>query len=219
MNRVWTKTWLILWMGLQLATIGAAQPKDRWHAGSAKDLKGEVLTLYVFLETDAAPWSSEDKKTKLAELGTAQQWLVRQASKWDVLLEFARRPLGNNESIQLEHIPTGTGSGKERVDWAKEILKKSGYRNARQAYRKLSRKTGFDNLQLLFFANTGGISYAMRYAKNINKRKYFMEAVLIYQRYDNDAHMPVEAIIAHEILHLYGAWDLYTTYAQTTDRH
>jgi len=30
--------------------------------------------------------------------------------------------------------------------------------------------------------------------------------------------MPVTSIIAHEILHIYGAWDLYTTYAQTREK-
>jgi hypothetical protein len=196
-----------------------AQPNDRWHAGSAKDLNGEVLTLYVFLETTANPWTEEEKQVKLNELSIAQQWLITQANSWDVPLEFSTKPLGKAAPLQLENIPTGTGSGSERTDWAMEILKKSGYRNARQAYRKISRQTGFDNIQLIIFTKAGGISYAMRYAKNFRKRKFFMESVLLYQRYDNDAPMPVSAILAHEILHLYGAWDLYTTYAQTADRH
>jgi len=196
-----------------------AQPDDRWHAGSAKDLKGKVLTLYVFLETAAAPWTTEEKQSKLTELATAQQWLASQASYWNVALECFIKPLGKSETNQTKNVPIGNGSGTERIDWAKEIVKKSGYRNPRQAYRKISRKMGVDNLQLIIFAKAGGISYAMRFAKNNSKRKFFMESVMLFQRYDNDAQMPVAAIIAHEILHLYGAWDLYTTYAQTADRH
>ena len=196
-----------------------AQPNDRWHAGSATDLKGEVLSLYVFLEATTNPWTAEEKQVKLNDLSIAQQWLISQANTWGVPLEFSTKPLGKAASLQLENIPTGTGSGSERTDWAMEILKKSGFRNARQAYRKISRQTGFDNIQLIIFAKAGGISYAMRYAKNFKKRKFFMESVMLYERYDNDAPMPVSAIIAHEILHLYGAWDLYTTYAQTADRH
>jgi len=196
-----------------------AQPNDRWHTGSAKDLRGNVLTLYVFLETTTNPWTAEEKQAKLNELSIAQQWLISQANTWGVPLNFTSKPLGKAASLQFENIPKATGSGTERTDWALEILKKSGYRNARQAYRKISRQSGFDNIQLLFFAKAGGISYAMRFASNFRKRKFFMESVMLFQRYDNDAQMPVAAIIAHEILHLYGAWDLYTTYAQTADRH
>lgn len=196
-----------------------AQPNDRWHGGSATDLKGEVLSLYVFLEATTNPWTAEEKQAKLNELSIAQQWLISQANTWGVPLNFTTKPLSKAVSLQFENIPKATGSGTERTDWAMEILKKSGFRNARQAYRKISRQTGFDNIQLIIFAKAGGISYAMRYAKNFKKQKFFMESVMLYERYDNDAPMPVSAIIAHEILHLYSAWDLYTTYAQTADRH
>ena len=196
-----------------------AQPKDRWHAGSAKDLTGEVLTLYVFLDTPVASWTVAEKQIKLNELMIAQDWLSSQAKSRGISLEFENLPLAAIASLQLESLPTATGSGTERTDWALEILKRTGYRNARQAYRKISRQSGIDNMQLLFFVKAGGISYAMRYAKNFKKRRFFMESVLLFERYDNNAPMPVPSIIAHEILHLYGAWDLYTTYAQTADRH
>lgn len=67
-------------------------------------------------------------------------------------------------------------------------------------------------------ANGVGRPYSMRYAKGLNKKKYFMEGTIVYNRYANGAPIPVPAVIAHEILHLYGAWDLYATYAQTKDR-
>ena len=52
----------------------------------------------------------------------------------------------------------------------------------------------------------------------MKKKKYFFESLILYQEYNNGAPIPIDAVFSHEILHLYGAWDLYKTYSQTYDR-
>ena len=199
-----------------LPTLG--QPDDRWQAGSSKSLKGEVLTLYCFVETRANPWTSDEKQEKLQALQQAQKWLMEQAANWNVGLQFENADLLEESVWDVVDIPTGTGSGTEQVDWIRKATQQAGYSNAKKAFRKLSNRYGTNNMHLLIFAKADGISYAMRYARGMNKKKYQMEGVLIYQRYDNGAEMPTPAIIAHEILHTSGAWDLYATYAQSREK-
>jgi hypothetical protein len=214
-------TFLFNFFTLLLLIFGfgvVAQPNDRWKAGSALSLTDTVQTLYCFVETEANPWLESEKTNMIATLESAQQWLVQQAGHWNVPLFFKNSPLENAETISFDSITTGTGSGRERVDWIKKVVQNAGYRNSRQAYRKLSVKLHNDNILVVVFAHSDGISYAMRYAKGMSKKKYFMEGILVYQRYDNGAEMPVSCIVSHEILHLYGTWDLYRTYAQTLEK-
>lgn len=195
-----------------------AQPDDRWKAGSAGELRDTIQTVYCFVETENNPWSFSEKASMLASLHESQQWLISQANRWKTPLYFHTDELVEGKNILFDSISSGTGSGKERVDWIGNVVKKAGYRNARHAYRKMSKKYHNKNIYVVLFARADGISYAMRYAKGMSKKKYFLEGLLVYQRYDNGARMPVTSIIAHEILHIYGAWDLYTTYAQTREK-
>ncbi len=197
----------------------SAQPNDSWKAGSAYQLSGQSQTVYCFIETADIRWTEEEKKASIQALEEAQNWLVQQAAKWQVPLSFKNHALLQENTIEVPVIEKGTGSGKERVDWVLQVLRQAGYRNARRAYRQLSQQYAAKNIQLVIFARADGVSYAMRFARGMRKQKYFMEGVLLYQRYDNGSPMPLAAVAAHEILHLYGAWDLYPTYAQTADRH
>jgi len=144
---------------------------------------------------------------------------VQQAESWNVALSFQNHGLTAGEAIVVPAISKGTGSGKERVDWVRQIVRELGYCNAKKAYRKIQKKYGIDNIQLILFAHAEGTSYAMRFAKGMRKKKFLLEGILLYQQYTGGSTMPTAAVIAHELLHLYGAWDLYPTYAQTSDRY
>ncbi|MBU1579717.1 MAG: hypothetical protein KJ578_07555 [Bacteroidetes bacterium] len=196
-----------------------AQPLDRWRAGSSKDLNGEVLSVYCFIETEDNAWSEAEKLRMTVALNRAQQWITAQANKWDYAVCFKTLPLTVDNTFVINQIPAGNAVGNEKVSWALEVLHRAGYRHAKQAFRKIRRAAGTKNMHLIIFAKSDGNSYAMRYTKAYSKKKYFLEALLLYQDYSNGAEMPLAAVIAHEILHLYGGWDLYTTYAQTADRH
>ncbi|MFA5418179.1 MAG: hypothetical protein WC341_06930 [Bacteroidales bacterium] len=214
-------TFLLSLFTLMMFEMGlgvVAQPNDRWKAGSALLLTDTIETLYCFAETEANPWFESEKANMIASLESAQRWLAQQAGQWNVPLLFKNSPLQSGETIRFDSILSGTGSGKEQVDWIKKVVQHADYRNSRQACRNLSRKFHNKNILVVVFAHADGISYAMRYAKGMSKKKYFMEGILIYQRYDNGAEMPVSCIVSHEILHLYGAWDLYRTYAQTLEK-
>ncbi len=212
---------MMLTMLFQVVVISysaQSQPDDRWQSGSSQSLRGEVLTLYCFVETKANPWTPDEKRVMLQALQQAQEWLMGQAGNWQVGLQFETKDLHGGEVWEVDDIPTGIGSGAEPVDWIRQATHQAGYRNAKVAYQKLSKQHGQSNMHVLIFAKADGISYAIRYAHGMHKKKYQLEGVLVYQRYDNGAEMPVPAIIAHEILHTCGAWDLYATYAQTREK-
>ena len=195
-----------------------AQNNDRWRAGSAKDLSGEVLYLVCYISTPGDSWSKQEKDEMLSKVCDAENWLTLQAEKFSVGITFENVLLNEGNDIIFDTIEPGLALGKERVDWVFRVLKKLGYKNAKQAYRRIKKKYETDNNVVLIMSKVGGRSYSMRYAKGYSKKKYFMEGAIIYHNYPNGALIPLAAVIAHELLHLYGAWDLYTTYAQTIER-
>ncbi len=156
-----------------------SQPKDDWQAGSAYQLCGKTSTLYCFIETADNPWTEAEKEASLSALQQAQNWLMHQAGKWHVSLTFQNHAL-TSEAIVVPTIAEGTGSGKERVDWVHQLVNDLGYSNTKSAYRKLRRKYGNKNLQLIIFARANGTSYAMRFANGMRKKKFFFSKEFFY---------------------------------------
>lgn len=195
-----------------------AQNKDRWQAGSANNLTGNVLFLVCYISTPGDSWDNQEKDEILNKVRDAENWLTSQSEKFSVGISFENVLLNDGKDIIFDTIEPGLASGKERVDWVFRVLKKLGYKNAKQSYRRIKKQYKTDNIVVLIMSKGVGRPYSMRYAKGYSKKKYFMEGAIIYSSYPNGAPIPIAAVIAHELLHLYGAWDLYSTYAQTIER-
>ena len=192
------------------------QNSDRWTAGSSNQLVGEVVNLVCFISTSEKHWDESKKTEILKDIESANYWIIEQSKNYNISLDI-RNELVLQEVV-FNEISSGTGSGYERVDWIYRTMRKLGFKNSKQAFRKLRRKYNAENIQVILIANVNGRPYSMRYAKGINKKKYYLEGIILYENYDNGAKLPVTAVTSHELLHLYGAWDLYQTYAQSKDR-
>jgi hypothetical protein len=60
------------------------------------------------------------------------------------------------------------------------------------------------------------VSYATPFKEGIDENNFFIEGSIVYRYYPSGAEL-YAATIAHETMHLYGAWDLYNTSAQIHD--
>ncbi|MCS7074107.1 MAG: hypothetical protein NZ108_06545 [Bacteroidia bacterium] len=208
--------WLVFWF-LILFQVGISQPGNRFHAGSAKTLSGNIYTLSIFVSTPGRSWSYADKIEIYRKQREAENWLIQQAKRYQVELQFVGGNYGLDNDIQIPEIPTATGSGKEKVDWVSYILREIGYKSSADFHQWVLKNTNCKQTQVLIYANQEGRPYAMPYATNMDSVRYFVEGAFLYQYYSPGLPI-ISATIAHEMLHLYGAWDLYKTYAQTEDR-
>lgn len=210
------KNLLILILLLQ-SSFSFSQNNDRWVAGSSYQLRGKVVNYIIFVSTPGNSWSESAKSEYLSKIFSANIWLKQQAEFYNVALEIQN--ITEYRELILDSIERGKGSGNERVDWAGLILSNYGIRNISKEARKLKKRFEADNIQLIIIARGNGRPYSIRFANGMKKRKYYFESLILYENYNNGAPIPVSSVYAHEVLHLYGAWDLYKTYAQTSDRH
>lgn len=207
---------LLLIITLLFSINAYSQNTDKWRAGSSKYLNGDIITLICFINEENSSWNITDKSKAISSLEEAQSWIISQANKWSADVNFKNIVI--NDEIIFKEIEPGLASGTERVDLVYETFKKLGFRNSKQAYRKLSRKYKCSNINVILISNSKGRSYSMSYSLKMDKRKYFLEGMIVFLNYNNNEMAPLAGTFAHELLHLYGAWDLYHTYAQTADR-
>lgn len=169
--------------------------------GSAKRLIGKNLVLSIFISEPSSPWQQEAKDEIFDMIYEAEDWLEEQANLYSKKIYFNNEAFGLEEDIVLDYIPPTDGE----FNWVKEAGKIIGYPSIKQLYRTV--KEDSNNFIVLLFANKEGRSFALPYEKGLDS-EYFLEGSILYKAFEGETINP--ATIAHEILHLYGAWDLYS---------
>lgn len=193
-----------------------AQATNKWRAGSAYKLEGKIYTLSCFVSNANNKWTYEEKLVVLKKLNESTQWLSEQASSLEIALSFENGNFGLKNDIKME-IASGTASGNEEVDLITKVLLKIGYKRPIDLYDWVKKNTICKNVQVIIFMKGKGNGYAMPFSNDMNLEKHFVEGAILYEKYLGNGDLAPSSI-AHEILHLYGGWDLYKTFAQTQDR-
>ncbi len=204
----------LLFLLVFIPLISFGQDFKTTNAGSAKKLEGKIYVLTIFISE--SHWDYNNKLKIYDEIYEAENWLVNQAKIYNKKLEFIGGQFGLNNTVILNQIPVGTASGNEPVNLVDKVLRKVGYSSISKFSNWIIENTDADNYLVLIIANKKGNGYAIPYPKGANK-KYFVEGTILYKRDLQNSRL-VSSEIAHEFLHLFGAWDLYETYQQPKSR-
>jgi len=184
------------------------------NSGSAKTLEGNIFILSCFISSSSSykdkmnpgPWLYEDKTRWLEYKDQALKWLKEQALKYGITVNFTEEIYGLDKDI-LEASGLGGGKGYNF------FLRKIGYDNQEALYDYVKNNTNCDNLLILLFTsiNTSILNGRAFTQDDANEIKFYLEGAEIYQNYSTTSFRSWYAWrdIAHEILHCFGAWDLY----------
>ena len=185
------------------------------NQGSARALKGKVYVLTVFVSSGR--WTKEEKTGEYSKIYEAQEWLASQARRFNRTVSFEGGTYGLEEPLSLDDLPIGAATGNEPTDLVGRVLRKIGYASPLQFHDWVKANTSCDQALVLILSDQKGIGYAMNYIDGVDKETYFLEGCILY-RYYPDGRPMASSSIAHEFLHLFGAWDLYETFQQPRDR-
>ena len=194
------------------------QPKDSndtsehsINVGSAKVLSGKIHILSIFVGSKNQSWESEDIHMVKQQLYEAERWLKSAASRYGENVEFYNTAFGSDGTFVDNDIPEGSHIPNAYF-YPSYILKKVGFKSETSYVDWMKHNTSCEQCLVILFCNKQGRSYASPTNTdllNYNSDKFNLECCLLYRYYSDSLIETTTASIAHEILHLFGAWDLY----------
>ena len=211
-------------------TIRRIDFREGRYRNVCKDLKNDVLLYFIFVDTKTtSPWTEFDIKTTIDSINVAVKWLEEQAESNKIKLKIKTDYyIGNEYATISRNLPQGTvqqsindpnlSRGMAELNkWADNISARAGssfyikdkdgipqQRNPKNTERLIAHlrdEYSVESVVLLFMVNNyyrTDISFALNTFSTEN-----VEFAIVSYKYPSE--------IAHNLLHLYGAADLYLT--------
>ena len=180
------------------------------NVGTAKKMEGKIYVLSVFVAPYYNPWNQVDIEHFKSKQYEAQRWLQMQALRYGKNVEFVNSAFGSDGSFLDDQIPTFESN--DAYLYPSKVLLKMGFQSRHAFVDWVHANTDCDQCMAIIFCNTDGRSYAS--PSNTEVEAYHpelsgLECCLLYRHYTDTVIETNTAAIAQEMLHLFGAWDLY----------
>jgi len=204
----------------------------RWamRKNVCKTLKNDVLIYCIFVDNKTtAPWTEFDIKSTIDSIGKAKKWLIEQAKQHNIPLNIKtdyfigkeystiNKSLPNASVYKSVTTPNLKKGLKALNDWADFIARKTGAtfnivqkdgipevknpRNKERLIAYLRDEYKVESVALLYMVNNYYKSDISLQINTMNTDD--IEFAIVSYKYPSE--------IAHNVLHLYGAADLYKT--------
>ena len=198
---------------LGVASLGAREIGKRYQ-GSAPALDGKIYVLTCYVSETG--WTTEEAEEYHALVLEAENWLVEQAKGYGKEVSFENGSYGVEKPLLMDHIVSGSGSGNEPIDLVGKVMTMMGFDSGLDFVFWVKSNTDCTSCLVLIVAKKPGRGYSMAYNNLFSLEKYFLEGSMLYTNYES-GKPACAAGIAHEMCHLFGADDLYETFAQTKE--
>lgn len=195
-----------------------------------KDLRGDMLIYFIFVDSkETKPWSDYDIRSTIDSIRVAVDWLYQQANENIIYLKIKTDYyIGEEYSTIKKSLPMGTveksftepniTEGIEELNkWADNIAKKAG------SSFNIVQKDGIPEVK-----NPRDKERLVAYLRDENNVESVALLFMVNNYFKTDISIPVNILnsddveyaivsfkypseIAHNVLHLYGAADLYKT--------
>lgn len=195
-------------------------PRSSYGLGSAPYLEGRNILVSMFVTTPESTWTEEEKQQMLKKVETAAVYIEEAARSYEIetelIYDFTEYPELYKEAV-VDFLINEETDFLDRLDeeialWFEESID----------YTKMVDTFEADGIATMVFVNNPGISYAIVYDGTDNVKE---SLVLFSEDYYNGGKAELPITYAHEILHIFGAHDLYeeaeftsevTEYVETT---
>ena len=200
---------LLAW--LLVGTVSHAG--DTQSVGSASTLEGRIRLAVVFISDEHSDWTLKEQRVQIRRLKRGEKWIAAQATAYKVSSpQFTHRVYGRWGDIKLPELPAGTRSGNENVDMVNLVSWKLGFDSPQEWRSQFSD----DQFVTLLFLKRDGASYAIPQEHGLDTR-YDVEGAVLYHNFEPGIPN-CATCMAHEILHVFGAWDMYETFQITKEQ-
>ncbi len=172
-------------------------------------LTGTVNMVCLFVETDEGDWEEEEIEAYYKEYLRAQDWIVNQGEDYAQEVDFNNEAfyIDNKKLIYIDAIRLGD---RPKTTLAK-VFEELNYAN----FEDFTASNNFDfeeeKLKIVLMVKQNARSHAWNY--------WSVEEVDLAIVYCKSTYgmRTDQYVMAHEILHQFGAWDLYKGESQTSE--
>lgn len=183
---------------------------DSWTSGdptgSASYLNGSTVFVSLFVEDPRSSWSDEDRALVMSKLDIATDYLISAGTSYGKTVSLTYDIYDHPDLAYTVSYPKNIRDNDDSardlldymVDYIAETIPTNDLLNEYQA----------TSIGYLCFLNKDGVSYTFPYYDD-DSDCYLYETCFLYLKCDDEYEPP--AVYAHEILHLFGARDLYET--------
>ncbi len=181
------------------------------NTGSAQILTGHTVLLNVFVADIESDWSDAQKQSILGNMEQSLRFLSACAEPYQMDVRFEQHNLGS--ATMPSRVPSDPFANPA---WTERAIQLAVGQDAMTLVREWSRKHNADNVVLCLHVNKPSQSYNLAHYANVEDC-YRAERTVCFGRYP-DGRATAAATYAHEILHLFGAGDLYFPYDTSSTR-
>ena len=176
--------------------------------GSATILSGTTCLIHLFLSDRTSSWSSRDKAVIRDRMAVALKFIARQGKRYSAKFRFVE---ATAKDIRLPmDIPVDMFANH---NWIETAARQAGYRGAVDMALRVKTLHKAKHSVILAHVNKKATSFNLTYYRGVHP-SFFAERVVMYSSYP-DGRPTCAASYAHEILHAFGAGELYFPF----DRH
>lgn len=173
-----------------------------------QSLIDEVFILTLFVDTEVDYWTDEEQAYYVDELHKSQAWLIDQAWRYDQYLTFNNDYfLRNNEIVYIEE-----ASRSSSFQLLNKVMREMNH----DGIDEFMDYNNFDftkqKLKVVLFVKSNSRSHAYNYWSNSE-----VDVAVVYCR-STMGMQTDHKTISHEILHQFGAWDLYFGTSQSEEK-
>lgn len=178
----------------------------------------ENIQVHVFFTDDnESSWTKQEINAYFnTQIKLGFEFIEKEAKRYGIPLtvtyELYGTALGKGQVIKYEGVVSDGSDGHHDLDTVNHAARDIGYSNKAAMYYDLFEKNDYCEVVFLSVFNKDGISYAHQQAEDNGSA--IVEGAVVFTSYldydfklNENTHMA--ATVAHEILHLFGAQDLY----------
>lgn len=195
-------------------SLGWVQDTVVENSGSCKALTGSCLVINLFASDSDSFWTAEEMKSCSAMVSEGIDFLLDSAASYGV------------QGLSLDTLDVTLTVGTDAADYTvgdtygSTAFIGTGYDGIKQFTEEYTKGTEYDNVCVLFHFNKHGRSYFVQCDGDYSAEssEYYEYGVLFYSDRSQGEYFSCPAVYAHELLHAFGAKDLYAeTVTETGD--
>ncbi len=188
--------------------------REDYNLGACKNLSGDVAVILFYMEDSQDNWSETQAEHFTAtQIKPALAFLENEANKRGINLKLSIKETHLNVFYNENVIRSVKETGLATADVLWIAANGIGYTSDNRMIESKKSQYGTDEVICLTVFNKDGTSYALnpKRGTSVNAAEH---CIVFAYDYNSDRSEPEGAqasVIAHEILHLYGAEDFYDT--------